>query len=172
MVAETIVAFHGTSQLAATSIRAHGFRPSNPFGMVELVAQHLGLDPAPLWDSVELEFVRARRDLDHVFFTLDRSVAEQHRIPEVVQDAFRAAHRLTGGGRRDRDAWVVEAAQRLLGGGKILQVQLPWDVIGAHAFGRVISFQEWREWGEPADLHSFSIPISSLGNPGVEVLTP
>lgn len=157
------MAFHGTSGRGAASIRAQGFRPSDPLAMVQLVAEHLGLTLASLWDSVELQFARNRTDLDRVFFTLSRSVAEQYRIPEAVQDALRAAHRLAGGHRSHRDTWVTEEANCLLGAGQILEVELPWHVVGAHAFGRLVSLDEWREWGDPSDLNNFSIPITSLG---------
>lgn len=158
-----LVALHGTSERAAASIRRHGFQPSAPLAMVQLVAEHLRLDPRVLWDSVELQFARARRDLDHSFFTLSPAVAQQYSVPEVIQDTLRAAHRLVGGDRRQRDPWVAAEAASLLGAGQVLEVLLPWDVVGAHAFGRPVSLAEWREWGEPADLNSFSIPVSSLG---------
>jgi hypothetical protein len=159
---EVLVAFHGTTRQNAAAILEHGFRPSNPLAMVRMVAEHLRVDLSLLWDSIELEFTRARQDLDHSFFTTDLQVAESYRLPEPMQDAFRAAHRLAGGDRRLREPWIAEQAQRLLGAGQVLEVRLPWEIVGAHAFGRVVSLAEWREWGEPADLNSFSIPVACL----------
>jgi len=159
---QALVALHGTSEKAAASIREHGFQPSNPLAMVQMVADHLQVSAAQLWNSVELEFVRARTDLDRCSFTLSHQIARQYRVPEAIQDAFRAAHRLGGGDPRLRDPWVAEQASRLLGCGQVLEVRLPWEVVGAHAFGRVVALSEWREWGEPGDLDNFSIPVRSL----------
>lgn len=165
----TITLLHGTTAANAAKILEHGFRPMNPEAVATEVAAAFGLPPAEIYDHIHFEFARHRRDLDHVHLTSDLATARAYTVPEVVQDALKAAWAILHPVERQdlrpglklQQEWVAHEGRRLAQPA-ILAVTMPWPVFGDHAFGKKLALQEWLEFGKLADLHSKSVPIKAL----------
>jgi hypothetical protein len=162
---------HGTTAPSAALIRWRGFRSVSPKKIAEAVASVNGVGARDVFNNVNFEFARNRKDRNRVHFTSSPRIALAHTVPEVVQDALRAVWDLKYGKAygadvtreqlRDRSAWV-EREGRGFGEPEVLAVTMPWKAVGNHAFGRTLSLQEWQSFGRIEDLHSISVPIRAL----------
>lgn len=174
----SVTLLHGTTILNARDILRNGFKPGNPARVAAMLENFYKLRPGSVFNHVAFEFAKGRRDLDKIFFTTDEDVAAQYTIPEVVQDGLEAVYsmlylkdveNMTRELHAHRATWK-KAEGRKLAAPAVLEVTLPWDVIGAHAFGRHMTLPEFREiqakYGEGKTDSSFfnnvSIPISAL----------
>ena len=163
-----ITMLHGTTNIFAKSIRANGFQPGNPEKVAHWIEDAYDLPRGSVFQHPAFEFARGRRDLDRVHMTADPSIAVQYTIPEVIQDALKAVWSLKQISQSDRmdwknlQTWINQEGRRLVKP-EILAVNMPFDVIGQHAFGKKLTLQDFLKIGlDMSDLHSISVPMGAL----------
>lgn len=173
----TVTILHGTNELSARMIEREGFRPGDPANVARAIEREYGLPEGSVLNHVAFQFPKRRTDLDRVFFTGDPRTALAYTIPEVLQDALRAAYSikfphddnaLWKDVAPKQNAWADREGRRL-GAPAIVAARVPWEAVGNHAFGRQIGFEEYRRIGKGKLPHSMSIPISALKDAKITV---
>jgi hypothetical protein len=172
----TVTLLHGTTALNAELIREQGFKPISPESIAATIAEEYGLKPSDVFNSIHFDFPKYRTDRDRTHFTSKPETAQQYTVPEVVQDALSAVWFLKnppsdGEETRQRITrmyeWMYEWVKReghRLAKPEILAITMPWEVIGAHAFGRPLTLEEYLDiYGDDLNhLHSISVPMQAL----------
>jgi hypothetical protein len=164
---QRITLLHGTTDVFAKSIRANGFLPGQPANVARWIEDEYDLPRGSVYKNVAFEFARTRHDLDRVHMTADPAIAKQYTIPEVLQDALHAVW-LIKINKSDRlnapaqSAWMKEEGRRLVKP-EILAVNMPFDVVGDHCWGKKLTLEDFLRIGLTIDkMHSVSMPMSAL----------
>lgn len=164
---QRITLLHGTTDVFAKSIRANGFQPGQPQKIANWIEDEYDLPRGSVYKNVAFEFARGRRDLDHVHMTSRPDIAVQYTTPEVLQDALKAVWliKISKSSKMDwqgMQTWTKREGQRLVKP-EILAINMPFDVVGKHCWGRVLTLQDFLKIGlEIDDMHSVSMPMSAL----------
>jgi hypothetical protein len=169
----TVTLLHGTSDLNARAILREGFKAGQPQAVARAIEQEYHLPENSVLHNEAFSFARHRRDLDNAWFTTNEWTSDQYTVPEVLQDALTAAwivqhpqdedalEKVVGPSRRE---WVKREAARLTQP-RTLAITVPWDVVGKHAFGRVLTLEEFKKAGLTSeDLYNVSLPVTALKN--------
>ncbi len=164
VAAQTLLLYHGTTQVAVEAIQSHGFVPTDPESVAHVIEGRYGLPYDSVWLYKYNEFSRGRTSDSNVYLTDDRQQALRYAQigSEVVFDALNSAIHLLKwdelvdeegdyrpGASDDRKRWIEDETRKHYRPA-LITVDLPWETFVAsqkvnRPRGKDFSYEEYMD---------------------------